>query len=49
VRAGAKLQDAADDETAIRALIGQFYEAYGREDAEGVKRAWSAKVPGSSG
>ena len=46
-RAGADQQDvAADDETAIRALIEQFYEAYGREDVEGVKRAWSAKVPG---
>ena len=36
----------ADDEAAVRALIVQFYQAYGKEDLAGIKGLWSARVPG---
>ena len=35
-----------EDEAAIRALLGQFYQAYAREDLASIKGLWSAKVPG---
>ena len=35
-----------EDEAAIRALVEQFYQAYGREDLAAIKSLWSAKVPG---
>jgi CHAT domain-containing protein/tetratricopeptide (TPR) repeat protein len=45
-RPAASGQNAAQDEAAIRAAITRFYDAYGREDVDGVKSAWSSRVPG---
>jgi CHAT domain-containing protein/tetratricopeptide (TPR) repeat protein len=45
-RPAASGQNAADDEAAIRAAIARFYDAYGREDVDGIKSAWSPRVPG---
>ncbi|MEP6635076.1 MAG: CHAT domain-containing protein [Acidobacteriota bacterium] len=35
----------ANDEAALRSLVGQFFDAYAKEDSEGWLRLWSAKSP----
>ena len=35
----------AADETALRALVGDFCAAYAKEDLDGFLRLWSAKSP----